>query len=147
MPQFRAHITKIRLGPESRSPHILLGKGPERRREIDSICGLIERLAGAGIPAAKHNFSIIGIPRTEQEAGHGGSRNAAFRWNPADQTAPPSKAGILSKEENWERIDHFLGAVVPVPTAAKVRLACHPLDPTRHPAIAASAACSARSTG
>ena len=32
---------------EQESPHILLGKDPERQREIDSICGLIERLAAA----------------------------------------------------------------------------------------------------
>jgi len=94
---------------------------------------LIERLAAAGIPAAKYNLCIVGIPRTEREAGRGGSRNAAFRWSRADQTAPPGKAGILSEEENWERIDHFLGAVVPVATAAKVRLACHPHDPYTPP--------------
>ena len=42
-------------------------------------------------------------------------------------------AGIVSEEENWERIDHFLAAVVPVATAAKVRLACHPHDPYTPP--------------
>jgi len=118
---------------EAESPHILLGKEPERQREIDSICALIERLAAAGIPAAKYNLCIIGIPRTEREPGRGGSRNAAFRWSRADQSAPPTEAGILSEEENWERIDHFLGAVVPVATAAKVRLACHPHDPYTPP--------------
>jgi mannonate dehydratase len=43
------------------------------------------------------------------------------------------QGGVLSEEENWERIDHFLGAVVPVATAAKVRLACHPHDPYTPP--------------
>src|SRR3989442_176791 len=62
------------------SPHILLAKEPERQREIDSICRLIERLAAAGIPAAKYNLSIIGIPRTAKEPGRGGARSAAFRW-------------------------------------------------------------------
>ena len=75
------------------------------------------------------NLCIIGIPRTEREPGRGGSRNAAFRWNLADQAALSGVAGIVSEEENWERIDHFLAAVVPVATAAKVRLACHPQDP------------------
>ena len=118
---------------EAESPNILLGKDPERQREIDSICGLIERLAAAGIPAAKYNLCIIGIPRTAREPGRGGSRNAAFRWSRADQTAPPTAAGILSEDENWERIDHFLGQVVPVATAAKGRLACHPHDPYTPP--------------
>jgi mannonate dehydratase len=112
-------------------PYILLGKDPERQREIDSICGLVERLAAAGIPAAKYNLCIIGIPRTEREPGRSGSRNAAFRWSHADQAAPPTSAGIVSEQENWERIDHSLGAVVPV--AAKVRLACHLHDPYTPP--------------
>ena len=29
-------------------PHILLARDPERQREIDGLCGLIERLAAAG---------------------------------------------------------------------------------------------------
>jgi mannonate dehydratase len=115
------------------SPHILLAKEPERQREIDSICALIERLAAAGIPAAKYNLTLIGIPRTEREPGRGGSRNAAFRWSRADQAAPPTAAGIVSEDENWERIDHFLAAIVPVATAAKIRLACHPQDPYTPP--------------
>jgi mannonate dehydratase len=114
---------------DQESPHILMGKEPKRQREIDSICGLIEQLARAGIPAAKYNLNIIGTLRTEREPGRGGSRNAAFRWSRADHGAPLTMAGIVSEEESWERIEHFLAAVVPVATAAKVRLACHPHDP------------------
>ena len=118
---------------DQESPHILLGKEPERQRELDSICALIERLAVAGIPAAKYNLTILGIPRTEREPGRGGSRNAAFRWNRADRDAPPTAAGIVSEDEYWARIDHFLAAVVPVATATRVRLACHPQDPYTPP--------------
>jgi mannonate dehydratase len=114
---------------EQESPNILLGREPERQREIDSICGLIERLAAAGIPAAKYNLTLLGIPRTAREPGRGGARNAAFRWARVDHAAPPTAAGIVSEEENWERIEHFLAAIVPVATAARVRLACHPQDP------------------
>ena len=42
-------------------------------------------------------------------------------------------AGVVSEGEYWERIHHFLAAVVPVATAAKVRLACHPHDPYTPP--------------
>ncbi len=118
---------------EQESPHILLAKQPERRRELDSICGLIERLAKAGIPAAKYNLTIVGILRTAREPGRGGSRNAAFRWSRVDQAAPPTAAGVVPEDEYWDRIDHFLAAVVPVATAAKVRLACHPQDPYTPP--------------
>jgi mannonate dehydratase len=118
---------------ESESPNILLAREPERTREIDSICALIERLSRAGIPAAKYNLNIIGIPRTPDEPGRGGSRNAAFRWASADHAAPPGAAGTLDAEENWARIEHFLARVVPVATASKVRLACHPHDPYTPP--------------
>jgi len=47
--------------------------------------------------------------------------------------APPTAAGILSGEQNWERIDHFLAQVVAVATAAKARLACHPHGPYTPP--------------
>ena len=114
---------------QGQSPNILLAREPERQREIDSICALIERLAQAGIPAAKYNLNIIGIPRTGNEPGRGGSRNAAFRWSKADHDAAPGLAGVLAEEENWARIDFFLRHVVPVATTAKVRLACHPHDP------------------
>ncbi len=117
---------------QSASPDILLA-GPERDRQIDSICTLIERLAQAGIPAAKYNLNLIGIPRSEREPGRGGAMAAAFRWDKVDKEAAPGKAGVLSAEENWERIEYFLGKVVPVATANKVRLACHPHDPYTPP--------------
>jgi len=117
---------------QEHSPDIL-SAGPDRDRQIESICTLIERLAEVGIPAAKYNLNIIGIPRTEPEAGRGGSRNASFHWDKADQGAPPSMAGVLSEEENWERIDYFLERVVPVAESNRIRLACHPHDPYTPP--------------
>lgn len=114
------------------SPDILL-KGPERDRQIDSICRLIEILAETGIPAAKYNLNLIGIPRTEPEPGRGGSSNAAFRWAKMDQHAPPGAAGVLSEDENWERIDYFLERVVPIAESNRIRLACHPHDPYTPP--------------
>jgi mannonate dehydratase len=118
---------------EAQSPNVLLGREPDRQGEIDSICALIERLAKAGIPAAKYNLNLIGIPRTMPEPGRGGSRNAAFRWSKADHNAPPGLAGVVDEEESWARIEHFLRHVVPVATAAQVRLACHPHDPWTPP--------------
>src|SRR5690606_21698638 len=109
----------------SQSPDILT-KGPDRDRQIDSICRLIENLAAAGIPAAKYNLNIIGIPRSEPEHGRGGSINSTFRWDKMDQDAPPGIAGIIDEEENWERIDYFLDRVVPVAESNRIRLACHP---------------------
>ncbi len=117
---------------QSQSPDILLA-GPDRDRQIDSICNLIRNLARAGIPAAKYNLNLIGIPRTAHERGRGGSRNEAFRWHLTDQNAPPGLAGTLDPDTNWERIDYFLERVVPVAEEYRVRLACHPHDPYTPP--------------
>ncbi|MBW8787568.1 MULTISPECIES: mannonate dehydratase [Rhizobium] len=113
-------------------PDILLA-GPERDRQIDAVCKLIENVAAAGIPAVKYNLNLIGIPRTPDEPGRGGSLNASFRWDKTDQQAEPGLAGVLSEDENWERIDYFLERVVPVAASNRVRLACHPHDPYTPP--------------
>lgn len=113
-------------------PDILL-KGPDRDRQIEAVCKLIEDAAKAGIPAVKYNLNLIGIPRTEMEVGRGGSMNEAFRWDKADQQAAPGLAGVLSEDENWERVDYFLERVVPVAESNRVRLACHPHDPYTPP--------------
>jgi mannonate dehydratase len=115
------------------SPNIMLGKSPERDREIEAICNLIRNLNKAGIPSAKYNLNIIGIPRTADRKGRGNSSNSSFEWSKADQKAAPGIAGKLSAEDNWERIDYFLERVVPVAEEFKVRLACHPHDPYTPP--------------
>ena len=109
--------------------HIMLANEPERDRELDEVCQLIEKCARAGIPAAKYNLNIIGIPRSERETGRGGASSSTFRWSKVDQDAASTSAGDVSEDEFWERIDHFLGRVVPVAESNKVRLACHPHDP------------------
>lgn len=117
---------------KSASPDILTN-GPDRDKQIDSICKLIEMVAELGIPAVKYNLNLIGIPRTANEAGRGGSSNSTFRWDKIDQDEPPGLAGVLSEDENWERIDYFLERVIPVAESNKVRLACHPHDPYTPP--------------
>jgi mannonate dehydratase len=114
------------------SPDIL-SAGPDREAQLDSITRLIERIGAAGIPSAKYNLNIIGIPRSADEAGRGGSRNSSFRWEKMDQAAPATLAGIVGEDENWRRIEYFLDRVVPVAEASRVRLACHPHDPWTPP--------------
>src|SRR5262249_62006185 len=48
-------------------PHVLSADGPECQREVDSLSRLIERIGAAGIPAAKYNLSVLGVPRTAPE--------------------------------------------------------------------------------
>ncbi|MDP6665865.1 MAG: mannonate dehydratase [Dehalococcoidia bacterium] len=118
---------------QSMSPNIVLGISPERDREIESIQQIIRWCGELGIPSVKYNQTLIGILRTEREEGRGGSLNSTFRWAKMDQDAPPGIGGVVSEDENWERIDYFLERVVPVAAESKVRMACHPHDPHTPP--------------
>lgn len=116
-----------------KSPAIVLGQHPDRDREIDSICRLIETLGEVGIGAAKYNFNILGIPRTPSERGRGGAILSTFRADQVTDADIVSRAGRVSADQMWERIAYFLERVVPVAEASKVRLACHPHDPLTPP--------------
>jgi mannonate dehydratase len=109
-------------------PGIMLGKSPERDREIDDICRMIRNASRAGIPALKYNLSVLGVVRTEPTTGRGGARYSTFQYEKA-RGEPLTEAGPVPPEAYWERIKYFLDRVVPVAEECKVRLACHPHDP------------------
>jgi mannonate dehydratase len=111
------------------NPNILLGKSPERDREIDQICEMIRHVAKAGIPAVKYNLTILGVVRTESTRGRGGARYSTFAHAKAKDGPPPPESGAVSEDAFWERIGYFLKRVVPVAEEYKVRLCCHPHDP------------------
>jgi mannonate dehydratase len=111
------------------NPEILLGKSPERDREIDNMCQVIRNAAKAGIPALKYNLNILGVVRTEPTRGRGGSEYSTFVYDHARQDPPLTEAGPVSEDAYWERITYFLDRVIPVAQEFKVKLACHPHDP------------------
>ena len=108
---------------------IMLGKDPERQREIEFVQTIVRNCARAGIPAVKYNMNLIGVLRTADTPGRGGSRNSTWRLAEAKEVPPLTAAGVVSADAAWERITYFLERVVPVATEHKVRLACHPHDP------------------
>jgi mannonate dehydratase len=110
-------------------PHIMLGKSPERDREIDDICQMIRNAARAGIPALKYNLTILGVVRTEPTRGRGGARHSTFVYDQAREEPPLTEADRVTEEMMWERIEYFLRRVLPVAEEYKVRMACHPHDP------------------
>jgi mannonate dehydratase len=110
------------------NPHIMLGKSPERDREIEQICQMIQNAGKAGIPAVKYNLTLLGVVRTERRPGRGGASYSSFVYDQAEQRTL-TEAGLVSEEMMWERITYFLERVVPVAEASKVRLCCHPHDP------------------
>jgi mannonate dehydratase len=133
--RFGIHLDMVPLplssSPISRAenPHIMLGKSPERDREIDQICQMIRNAAQAGIPALKYNLTLLGVVRTESTTGRGGARYSTFDYAKLKPAAPPAESGPVSADQMWERIAYFLKRVVPVAEECKVRLCCHPHDP------------------
>jgi mannonate dehydratase len=123
LPLSSKYITK------AENPNIMLGKSPERDREIDSICQMIRDAARAGIPALKYNMSILGVVRTESTKGRGNATYSAFVYEKDKQDPPLTEAGPVNADVYWERITYFLKRVIPVAEEYKVRLACHPHDP------------------
>jgi mannonate dehydratase len=107
----------------------MLGKSPDRDREIDRLCEMVRMAARAGVRALKYNLTLLGVLRTESTPGRGGSRYSTWELARAKQEPPLTLAGVVGADEMWERIAYFLKRVVPVAETCKVRLACHPHDP------------------
>ncbi|HEV7503151.1 MAG TPA: mannonate dehydratase [Vicinamibacteria bacterium] len=116
------------------NPNLMLGRSPERDREIGAIATMIRNAARAGIPSLKYNMSILGVVRTEPTPGRGGAQYSTFSYAKAgERAALPTEAGPVPADAYWERITYFLDRVVPVAEEHKVRLACHPHDPGMPP--------------
>jgi mannonate dehydratase len=113
----------------SENPNILLGRSPERDKEIDGICQMIRNAARAGIPAVKYNLTLLGVVRTGAEPGRGGARYSTFVYDKAKADPPLTAAGPVTPDIYWDRITYFLERVIPVAEEYKVRMACHPQDP------------------
>jgi mannonate dehydratase len=123
LPLASSYITRAAM------PNIMLGKSPERDREIDRVCDMIRAAGKAGIPALKYNLTILGVVRTAPVVGRGGSTYKSFVYEQAKQDPPLTEAGPAAAEQMWERITYFLKRVIPVAEECKVRMACHPHDP------------------
>jgi mannonate dehydratase len=111
-----------------RNPGIMLGKSPERDREIEGVQTMIKNCAAAGIPGLKYNMSILGVLRTGRVPGRGDTSYTHFKLADAKADPPLTRAGRVTEDLYWERITYFLERVVPVATEYKVRIACHPND-------------------
>ncbi len=110
-------------------PNILLGKHPDRDRDIDLFCDMLRVAAEAGVPCVKYNMSILKVLRTKRTPGRGGATYSTWTLAKAPKNPPLTVAGDVDADTFWERITYFLQKVVPVAEDLKVRLACHPHDP------------------
>lgn len=111
-------------------PSIMLGKSPERDRDIECFQKQIENCAAIDVKAVKYNLTLLGVPRTPRSPGRGGSSYSTWKLADAKQQAETkTRAGRVTADVYWERITYFLERIVPVAEQYKVRIACHPQDP------------------
>jgi mannonate dehydratase len=109
--------------------NVMMGKSPERDREIDAVCDKIRNAARAGFPMLTYNLTMLGVVRTKSTPGRGGATYSSFKYDEASDADTMTEAGKVTAEQSWERIAYFVNRVIPVAEEHKVRLACHPEDP------------------
>ena len=108
---------------------ILLGKDPDRDREIDYIQRLIRACAASGVPAFKYNLRVLFNVRSGLTPGRGGSSYSTWKLDEVKNDPPEPAVGQVDADAFWERISYFLDRVIPVCNEHKVRAICHPHDP------------------
>jgi len=111
-----------------RNPGIMLGKSPERDREIEAVQTMIKNCAAAGIPCIKYNMSILGVLRTGRISGRADTSYSHFKLADAKADPPLTRAGHVTADAYWERITYFLERVIPVANEYRIKMACHPND-------------------
>jgi len=107
---------------------ITLAQDPQRERDIDTVCRIIEHAGKAGLRGLNYNFCILPHQRTERTPGRGGSTYSTFDLSQYDNETL-TEAGRVSREEAFERAAFFLERVIPVAEENKVQMAVHLNDP------------------
>lgn len=123
LPLSSAYITK------SENPNIMLGKSPERDREIENIQQMIRNAARAGIPELKYNMSILGVVRTGTSTGRGGAKLSTCRTLPSPKPAPsarirPGSASLIFLSESSrlpKRIRSGWHAILTIPVCLVIK--------------------------
>ena len=107
---------------------ITLAQDPQRDRDLDEVCRWIENAGKAGLRALLYNFCILPHQRTAPTPGRGGVTYSSFDLAKFDNETL-SEAGVVSREEAFERAAYWLERVIPVAEENKVQMACHLNDP------------------
>ncbi len=116
-------------------PNILLGKSPERDREIEMLQQMISVAGRTGIQFLNYNTTILPVLRTGLTLDPKRGNASYHTWNYEAAVAknePLTLAGVVTADEMYERITYLLDRLLPVAAEYKVRLANHIGDPPTH---------------
>jgi mannonate dehydratase len=111
------------------SSYIYLPPGIERDKKIVEIIDDIKKASQVGVKVITMHWTMIPIRRNTTTPGRGGSTYETFKLEDNWKELPPTKNGIVSYKDYWERITFFLKSVIPVCQQYDVRLGIHPYDP------------------
>jgi mannonate dehydratase len=114
------------------TPHIMLGKSPERDREIEMIQQMIVVASKSGVRTLNYNTTIHRVLRTGRTKDPSRGNASYSTWNYAEalkRGEPKTLAGDVSIDEIYERITYLLDRLLPVAEEYGVRLANHIPDP------------------
>lgn len=113
-------------------PNIMLGKSPERDREIELLQQMIEVAGKTGVKMLLYNTTILPVLRTSRtkDSGRGNAMYSTWNYEEAQkQDQPKTVAGDVGVDEIFERISYLLERVLPVAEEYKVKLGNHIADP------------------
>jgi mannonate dehydratase len=114
------------------TPNIMLGKSPEREREIEMIQQMISVAGKTGIKTLNYNTVILEILRTGRTIDPTRGNASYSIWNYEEalkRNEPKTIADDVSIDEIYERITYLLDRLIPVAEEYKVQLANHIADP------------------
>lgn len=116
------------------TPNIMLGKSPERDREIEMIQQMIMVAGKTGVPLLLYNTIILPILRTGRtvDPTRGNASYSTWNYEEAVKKGMHQEAitgGAADIDTIYERITYLLDRVLPVAEEYKVKLGNHIADP------------------
>lgn len=115
-----------------KTPNIMLGKSPERDKEIEMIQQMISVAGKTGVKILMYNTIIHVILRTGRTVDPTRGNASYSTWNFEEamkKGEPKTIAGNVSIDEMYERITYLLDRILPVAEEYNVKLANHIADP------------------
>src|SRR5690606_33828511 len=107
------------------TPNIMLGKSPQRDREIEMIQQMIEVAAKTDVRLLLYNTIILPILRTGRtvDPSRGNASYSTWDYEEAKKKNEPNFIDqVVDIDEMYERITYFLDRVLPVAEEFKVKL-------------------------
>ncbi|MEX2574476.1 MAG: mannonate dehydratase [Balneolaceae bacterium] len=117
-----------------RFTHSMLGKSPERDREIEIIQQMIQVAAKSDVRLLLYNTTLLPMVRTGRtiDPARGNAIYSTFDYEEAASRGmdrESTEAGVVDADEMYERITYLLDRLLPVAEEYNVKLGNHIADP------------------